>query len=35
MHLKALKNGELRLLRTVGMVRLEEIFFETLSKKCH
>ena len=34
-HLKALRGDELHLVRTVGMVRLEEIFFETLSKKCH
>jgi len=34
-HLKALRGGELRLMRTVGMVGLDEILFETLSKKCH
>jgi len=34
-HLKALRGGELRLVRTVGMVRLDEIPFETLSKKWH
>ena len=33
-HLKALRGGELRLVRTVGMVRLE-ILFEILSKKWH
>jgi len=33
MHLKALRGGELRLVRTVGMVRLDEILFETLSQK--
>jgi len=33
-HLKALRDGELRLVRTVGMVRLE-IFIETLRKKWH
>jgi len=32
-HLKALRGGELRLMRTVGMVRLDEILFETLSQK--
>jgi len=32
-HLKVLRGGELCLVRTVGMVRLDEIFFETLSKK--
>ena len=31
-HLKALKGGELRLVRTVGMVRLDEILFEILGK---
>jgi len=31
-HLKVLRGGELRLVRTVGMVRLDEILFETLSK---
>ena len=31
-HLKVLRGGELRLVRTVGMVRLDEIFFETLQK---
>jgi len=34
-HLKALKGGELRLVRTVGMVRLDEILFEILSRKRH
>jgi len=34
-HLKALRGGELRLVRTVGMVRLDVILFETLSKKWH
>jgi len=34
-HLKVLRGGELRLMRTVGMVRLDEIFFEILSKKWH
>jgi len=32
-HLKTLRGGELRLVRTFGMVRLDEILFETLSKK--
>jgi len=32
-HLKVLRGSELRLVRTVGMVRLEEILFEILSKK--
>jgi len=31
-HLKVLRGSELRLVRTVGMVRLDEILFETLSK---
>jgi len=31
-HLKVLRGGELRLVRTAEMVRLDEIFFETLSK---
>jgi len=35
MHLKVLTGSELRLVRTVGMVRLDEILFEILSKKCH
>jgi len=35
MHLKVLTGGELRLVRTVGMVRLDEILFEILSKKWH
>ena len=35
MHLKALRGDELRLVRTVGMVRLDEILFEILSKKWH
>jgi len=34
-HLKVLRGSELRLVRTVGMVRLDEILFETLSKKWH
>jgi len=34
-HLKVLRGGELRLVRTVGMVRLDEILFEILSKKWH
>jgi len=34
-HLKVLRGSELRLVRTVGMVRLDEIHFETLSKKWH
>jgi len=34
-YLKALRGGELRLVRTVGMVRLDEILFEILSKKWH
>jgi len=34
-HLKVLSGSELRLVRTVGMVRLDEIIFETLSKKCN
>jgi len=33
--LKALGASELRLVRTVEMVRLDEILFETLSKKWH
>jgi len=32
-HLKVQRGGELRLVRTVGMVTLDEILFETLSKK--
>ena len=35
MHLKSLRGGELRPVRTVGMVGLDEILFETLSKKWH
>jgi len=31
-HLKVLRGSELRLVRTVGMVRLDKILFETLSK---
>jgi len=34
-HLKVLRGSELRLVRTVGMVRLDEILFETLRKKWH
>ena len=34
-HLKVLRGSELCLMRTVGMVRLDEILFETLSKKWH
>jgi len=34
-HLKVLRGGELRLVRSVGMVRLDEILFEILSKKWH
>jgi len=34
-HLKALRGGELCLVRTVGMIRLGEILFEILSKKWH
>jgi len=34
-HLKVLRGSELRLVRTVGMVRIDEILFETLSKKWH
>jgi len=34
-HLKVLCGGELRLVRTVGTVGLDEILFETLSKKWH
>jgi len=33
--LKVLRGSELPLVRTVGMVRLDEILFETLSKKWH
>ena len=32
-HLKALRGSELRLVRTVGMVRLDEILFETFKQK--
>jgi len=32
---EALRGGELRLVRTVGMVRLDEVLFEILSKKLH
>jgi len=32
-HLKVLRGSELRLVRTAGTVRLDEILFETLSKK--
>jgi len=32
-HLKVLRGSELRLVRAVGMVGLDEILFETLSKK--
>ena len=31
-HLKALRGSELRLVRTAGMVGLDEILFEILSK---
>jgi len=34
-HLKALRGVELPLVWTVGMVRLDEILFEILSKKWH
>jgi len=34
-HLKVLRCSEVRLVRTVGMVTLNEILFETLSKKWH
>jgi len=34
-HVKVLRGSELRLVRTVGMVRLEGILFETLNKKWH
>jgi len=34
-HLKVLRGSELHLVRTVGMVRLDEILFETLRKKWH
>jgi len=34
-HLKALRGSELCLVRTVGMVRLDKILFEILSKKWH
>jgi len=34
-HLKVLRDGELRLVRTVGMVKLDEILFAILSKKWH
>jgi len=34
-HLKVLRGGELRLVRTVEMVRLDEILFEILSKNRH
>jgi len=34
-HLKMLRGGELRLVRTVGMVRLDKILFEISSKKWH
>jgi len=34
-HLKMLRGGELCLVKTVGMVRLDEILFEILSKKWH
>ena len=34
-HLKALRGGELCLVRTVGVVSLDKILFETLSKKWH
>ena len=33
--LKVLRGGELCLVRTVGIVRLDEILFEILSKKWH
>jgi len=33
--LKVLRGGELRLVRTFGMVRLDKILFETFSKKWH
>ena len=33
MHLKALRGSELHLVRTVGMVRLDEILFEILRQK--
>jgi len=32
-HLKPLRGGELHLVRTVGMVKLDDILFEILSKK--
>jgi len=34
-QLMALRGGELRLVITFGMVRLDEILFEILSKKWH
>ena len=34
-HLIVLRGGELRLVRTVGMVGFDKILFETLSKKWH
>jgi len=34
-HLMLLRGGELRLVRTVGMVRLDAILFEILSEKWH
>jgi len=34
-HVKALRGGELCLVTTVEMARLDEILFETLSKKWH
>ena len=34
-HLKVLRGGELRLVTTVGMVRLDKILLEILSKKWH
>jgi len=34
-HLKVLRSSELHLVWTVRMVRLDEILFETLSKKWH
>jgi len=33
--LKAVRGGEQRVLKTIGMVRLDEILFESLSKKWH
>ena len=34
-HLKTLRGGDLRLMRTIEMVRLDEILFEIFRKKWH